>query len=161
MGVWASENWFNVLSAVGIVASLVFTAVSLRSETRIRRIGNLLTLTSNHREIWSQLFDHPSLGRVLSPTADLSKVPMTLNERWYANLVIQHLNSAFEAIKSGLAVKPDGLAKDVGWFLSLPIPQAVWKAIKLLQNEDFAEFVEACISRGGEGFRDKKGAPLH
>ena len=145
MGAWIVENWFNLLSAVGITASLLFTAVSLRSETKTRRVANLLTLTQNHREIWSQLFDHPVLGRVLAPDVDLSKVPMTLDERWYANLVIQHVSSAYEAMKSGLAIKPEGLAKDVGWFFSLPIPRAVWRATEYLQNPDFVDFVSECL----------------
>lgn len=145
MSGWIAENWFDLLSAVGIIGSLLLTAVSLQSGTKTRRVGNLLTLTQNHREIWSELFDHRELRRVLSPDPDLSKTPMSLDERWFANLVIQHLSSAYEALKSGLAIKPEGLANDVGWFFSLPIPRAVWEGIEPLQNPDFVDFVRGCL----------------
>ncbi len=147
MGGWVAENWFNVLSGAGIVGSLLFTAVSLRSETKTRRIANLLSLTQNHREIWSDLLDHPALKRVLDNSANPEKEPMTLDERLYINMVIQHLGSAYQAIKSGLTIKPEGLKQDVRWFFSLPIPKAIWQKIRMLQNDDFVDFVEGCLRK--------------
>ncbi|MEI6785704.1 MAG: DUF6082 family protein [Verrucomicrobiota bacterium] len=148
MGEWISANWFTGLSAIGIVGSLVFTAASFRSETKTRRIANLLTLTRNHRELWSELICNPNLTRVLDPAADLSQRTITRDETIYLNLVIQHLGSAYQAMKSGLVVKPEGVSQDIRTFFSLPIPGAIWEKIKLLQNDDFVEFVERC--RGGE-----------
>jgi hypothetical protein len=43
--------------------------------------------------------------------------------------VIQHLSSAFEAMKTGLTIKPEGWSEDVGQFFSLPIPRMIWKRI--------------------------------
>ena len=134
----------TLVNAIGIIVSFLFAAVSLRSETKTRRIANLLTLTQSHRELWSGLIQRPELKRLLDPSADVSKTPITLEERIQVNLIILHLNSAFEAIKSGLVVKPEGLRKDVGWFFSLPIPRYVWEKMKALQNDDFAAFVERC-----------------
>jgi len=62
---WLWENWFNLLSSVGIVGSLCFTAVSLRSETKTRRVANLLTITANYREVWKEFFRSPDLARVI------------------------------------------------------------------------------------------------
>ena len=144
MGVWLAENWFTILSAIGIVGGLLFTAVSLRAQTKTQRIGNLLTLTQNHRELWSQLFERPVLARVLDKTPDLEREPITSDEEIFVNLVIQHLNSAHYAISDNLVIKPEGLRRDVWRFFSLPIPQAVWNKSNVLQNEDFADFVEQC-----------------
>ena len=143
---WLIENWFNALSAVGIVGSLLFTAVSLRSETKTRRIENLLTLTQNHRELWSELFHDPALSRVLDASADPTKQPIHRDQAIYVNLVIQHLASAYEAMKSGLVINPAGVRQDVGEFFSLPIPRVIWEKIKLLQNDDFVDFVENCLA---------------
>jgi hypothetical protein len=118
---WISENWFNLVSAVGIIASLLFTAVSLRSETKNRRIGSLLSLTESHRELWAKIFDHPELSRVLDAAADLSKQPITLVESVYVGLAIQHLGSAYQAMKGGIMIQQDGLCDDVRSFFSLPI----------------------------------------
>lgn len=145
MGGWVAQNWFNVLSGLGIIGSLLFTSASLRSETKTRRIANLLILTQNHRELWSELFSHPRLARVLDPAPDLSAQPITIEESYYVNIIIQHLNSAFEATKSGLVIKPEGVTDDVRWLLSLPIPREMWKKLKFLQNNDFVAFIEECL----------------
>jgi hypothetical protein len=137
MAGWLAENWFTLLSAAGIVGSLVFKAISLRSETKTRRIQNLLTLTQSHRELWSELLSHPDLARVIDPGAELSKKPITLNEAFYVNMIIQHLSSAFQAIKSGLTIKPEGVRQDIRWFFSSPIPRTIRQKIKVLQNDDF------------------------
>src|SRR5260370_24950623 len=95
---WIAENWFTVLSAIGIVGGLLFPAVSLRSETKTRRISNLLILTQNHRDLWTQLLHYPPLARVLDKVADIRKQPITTDEELFVNFVIQHLNSAHQAM---------------------------------------------------------------
>jgi hypothetical protein len=142
---WITENWFNVVSALGIVGGLLFTALSLRSETKTRRIANLLTLTQNHRELWSELFRNPDLARVLDASADPTKHPVHRDQSIYVNLLIQHLSSAYEAMKTGLVLKPEGVKRDVKDFFSLPIPRATWEKIKVLQNDDFVDFVEESL----------------
>ena len=146
---WVAEHWFDLLSAVGIIGGLLFTAVSLRSETKTRRIENLLTLTENHRELWSRLFEDHNLDRVMDAAPDLSKRPLSREESIFVNLVIQHLNGAYEALKTGLTIKPEGLREDVGEFFLLPIPRMIWERIKGLQNDDFVEFVEECLVASG------------
>jgi hypothetical protein len=145
MGNWLSGNWFTLLSSIGIVGSLLFTAISLQSESKTRRIANLLVLTENHRELWSQILNHTALARILNASADLVKRPVTVRERLFMNMLIQHLGSAYEAIKTGLAIKPEGLSQDVRWFFGLPIAKTIWEEVKHLQNDDFVAFVERCL----------------
>jgi hypothetical protein len=142
---WISENWFNLVSVAGIIASLLFTAVSLRSETETRRVGNLLVLTQNHRELWAKIFDYPELARVLDAAANLSEHPITLAESIYLGLVIQHLGSAYQAMKGGIVIQQEGLCDDIQSFFALPIPKEVWEESKKLQNKDFVAFVEKFI----------------
>ena len=144
---WISDNWFNLVSGAGIIASLLFTAISLRSETKNRRIGSLLSLTESHRELWAQIFEHPGLARILEVEVNLSKEPMTVEESIYVGLAIQHLGSAYQALKAGIVIQQDGLCDDVKSFFSLPIPKAVWTSAKPLQNDDFVKFVESCRMR--------------
>ena len=140
---WLVENWFSLLSAVGIVASLAFTAVSLRSETKTRRIANLLIITQNHREIWSELFKRPELARVLNPKVDLEVAPIRIEEELFVNFLLQHLNSSYRAMKDDVFVKQEGLREDIYRFFSLPIPAAVWDKLRPLQDDDFAGFLES------------------
>jgi hypothetical protein len=144
MGEWLIGNWFTVLSAIGIVGSLLFTAISLRSETKTRRVANLLTITANHREIWKQFFDHPELGRVLDPAADLRKQPVTHTEEVFVNLVVLHISSVYYAMNDELLIKLEGLRRDIAQFFSSPIPAAIWEKTKPLQNDQLVAFIEAC-----------------
>ena len=141
---WLTDNWFTLLNAVGIIGGLFFTGHSLHSETKTRRIANLLSLTQGHREIWKEVFEHPQLSRVLNPGADISSQPVSEEEEIFVNLVIQHLSVVFHAMRDELTIKPEGLRRDVWWFFSLPIPRVVWEKYKVLQNDKFAAYVEAC-----------------
>ena len=141
---WLAENWFTLINAVGVIGGLFFTGHSLRSETKTRRIANLLSLTQGHRDIWKQVFTHPQLSRVLDPRTDASRKPVTREEEIFINLVIQHLSVVFHAMRDELTIKPEGLRRDVWWFFSLPIPLTVWDKTKALQNDKFVAFVESC-----------------
>lgn len=145
---WIAENWFTALSAVGIVGGLFFTATSLRSETKTRRIANQLAMTASHRDVWKETFHNPALSRVVDPAAQLEEKPVTPDEQAFVTMVILHLSSVYEALKDELVIKQQWLRRDVAAFFALPIPKAVWEEIKLLQNEDFVAFVEKC-RRGG------------
>lgn len=145
MEYWLAENWFILLSSVGIVGGLVFNAVSLRSEARTRRIANLLIITQNHREIWSQLYKRPELWRVLDANANIATVPVRLEEEIFVNFLLLHLNSSFRAMKEDVFFRPEGLRADIRRFFSLPIPAEIWKRMKPFQDEDFTAYVESSI----------------
>src|ERR1700704_1535443 len=92
---WLSQNWFDVFSTVGVIGGLCFTAVSLHSETKTRRIANLLTITTNHRELWKEAFYRQDLARVLDPSADVQKQPVTRAEELFVNMVVLHISSVY------------------------------------------------------------------
>lgn len=140
----AVENWFEILSAAGIIGGLLFTAVSLRSDRKARKAENLITLTTNHREIWREFYRRPELERVLNPGSDLAKQPVTAAEEEFVKFVILHLASVYYAMRDELVMKLDGVRHDAGVFFSLPLPKAVWEKTKAFQNEDFVAFVETC-----------------
>jgi hypothetical protein len=142
---WIAENWFTALSAVGVVGGLFFTAVSLHSETKTRKIANLLTMTANHREVWKEILHRPELARVVDKSADVVKQSVTPQEQAFVSMVVLHLSSVYEALKDELVIKQQGLRRDVAMFFSLPIPRAVWEKTRILQNADFVAFVEKCL----------------
>ena len=145
MAQWLADNLFNLLSAVGIIGGLFFTAFSLHSETKTRRIANLLGITANYREIWKEFFHSPQLTRVIDPAADVTNQPITPAEELFVGLVISHVNSVFYATNDQLVIKWEAWRRDIAQFFSLPIPKAVWTKVKLLQNQDFAAFIESSL----------------
>jgi hypothetical protein len=144
IGGWLSNNIFNLLTAAVAIGSLWFTAISLRSETKTRRIANLLSITANHREIWTIFLNDKALTRVRDASANTTNQPITDAESIFVNLVIQHIHSVYRAMNDQLVVKIEGLRRDIVQFFSLPIPSEVWEKIKVMQNDDFVAFVESC-----------------
>jgi hypothetical protein len=145
IGVWLSEHVFDLLSAVGIIGGLVFTAVSFRSEAKTRRVANLLTLTHNHRELWKVFYRNLDFSRILDASSDIKSLPVNQGEQVYVNALIQHLSSVFRAMQTDLTIKPKGVRRDVRAFFALPIPRAVWEKLKPFQDADFVAFVEDCL----------------
>ena len=141
---WVVQNWFDLSQSAGILAGLLFTAHSLRSEIKTRRVSNLLSITESHRKVWTEIYRRPELKRVLDERANVRQNEMTREEEIFVNLVIFHLNAVFYARKSGLVFKLEGLRRDIWWFFSLPIPRMILEKTKLLQNDDFVAFVESC-----------------
>ena len=142
---WLTENWFDLLSTIGIVGGLLFTAISLHSETKTRRVANFLTITANYREIWKEFLNQPKLARVLDALADVEKQPVTADEELFVNMVILHVSATFYAMNDELLIKLEGSRRDVAEFFSLPVPSAVWAKTKLLQNQDFAAYIDSSL----------------
>jgi len=145
LGEWFSQNSFNLVSSVIAIIGLWFTAFAIRSETKARRVANLIAVTENHRQIWTEYARSPDLTRVLDAAADLAKQPITFREAVFTRSVIFQLNSAYYATKDDLIIKLEGLRRDAFEFLSLPIPMATWKLIQDKQNDEFVAFVESCL----------------
>jgi hypothetical protein len=90
IGEWLSQNWFNVFSTVGIMGSFWIGIVALRSETKTRRVANLLTVTANYREIWKEYYRNPQLTRVLDASANVVKKPVTPEEELFVGQITDH-----------------------------------------------------------------------
>ena len=143
---WIDQNWFTLLQSIGIVGGLLFTAAALRLDAKTRRIANLIEITKQHREIWTELYRLPELARVSDGAVDLTEKPLKVEEELFIGLLILHLNSAYHAMKDGVFTKPDGLRKDVQQFFSRPMAKVVWEKVKPLQDVEFVRFVEACLT---------------
>ena len=141
---WFADNAVNLLSTFGIVGSFIIAAISFRSEAKTRRIANLLAITANHREVWKVFVNDKSLTRVLAPSADTTKQPITEAEKAFVTLAISHISSVYYTMNDQLVINLDGLRRDIVQFLNLPIPREVWEKIRVLQNDDCAAFVESC-----------------
>src|ERR1700733_10598088 len=143
---WLRDNWFLLLQGCGVVAGLTFTGVALRHETKALQMQNLLAITTQHREIWSLVYSHSGLWRVLEPVVNLASKPVTAEERLFVNLLILHLTNSFAANKVGLFKNPEYIKSDVQEFFTLPIPAEVWAKAKTLQDSDFVKFVDSVLA---------------
>jgi len=145
MGAWSAKNWLDLFQTAGIVGSLLLAAYAIRKEEWARRIGNSIAITEQNRQIWRELYEYPKLGRVLDKEADLENEPISNQEELFVTMLILHLSTVHRAMRHGEFVELEGLQRDVKEFFSLPIPKAVWIKTKLLQNQDFAAFIESSL----------------
>ena len=146
------RDWLDVAQFFGLLLGFVFTIVSIRQNTKERRLSNLLTITSHHRELWQNFSDRPELYRVLQSGVSLKKKSITIPEREFVNLIILHLRSALQVYNGDASFSRDGLEKDVAEFFTLPIPAEAWRHAREYHDPDFISFVEAAIKRsGGKG----------
>lgn len=152
---WFGSNWFNLLQTTGIVAGLFFTGRSFLLDTRIRRISNLLNITEHHRSIWQQVFEKPSLLRVLSEEPKLDAKPVTLEERVFVNLIILHLTAVLTAIRGKVHEQPAGQDEDLREFFSLPIPNKVWTDSKKFREPEVVAYLDSLLE-GKRKSRRKK-----
>src|SRR5438034_6562787 len=123
---WMSHNWFALVQTGAIAAGLLLTGFAHMLEARARRVGNLIQLTQQHRDLWERMYSQPALTRILHPSADLAKTGVTAEEEVFVIFIILHLSNTYYAMRSGFFQKPHGLRKDIVRFFSLPIPRAVW-----------------------------------
>jgi hypothetical protein len=160
MGIWGwlSQNKFDLFSSAGI-GGLFVTAIAAFADARAHRRdaeaheldakaqqqNNLLTITGNHRELWLEYLHNPALKRVRDAKANLKMNPVTEPEHVFLTLVIAHTNTVFHGTDHGLVFEYEGLRQDVAEFFSLPIPRAVWRKVKPLQNHDFAQFIDSSL----------------
>jgi hypothetical protein len=139
---WIEDHWLDALQTLGIVAGLWFTSLSAFRDHRSRKLQNLLSINSNHRQIWLQAFSHPHLFRILKPKVNLRRNPVSEEEALFVNLVILHLTTVLEAMNDGLMRKPQGHDADLKEFFSLPIPRHVWRKTAKFRSEATLRHVE-------------------
>lgn len=89
----------------------------------------------------------PELARVLDSSADTTLQPVTRGENEFVNMAIQQLFAAYQTMQNDLTIKPENIRNDVAEFFSLPVPAAVWRKAKPLQNLDFALFVDSALKK--------------
>jgi hypothetical protein len=139
---WISEHWVELVQSVGIIGGLLFGAYTTHKDEKARRIGNLIAVNEQYGRIWRELYERPELSRILDKDADLTKEPVSDEERLFVKMLILHLDTVRRATKAGMLVRIEGLRDDIRHFFALPIPKAVWEKIKPFQDRDFVRFIE-------------------
>jgi hypothetical protein len=152
---WIESNWFNVIQTVGIVGSLWMGAAAAHREAKAREIENLLTITTQHRDLWAQAQTRKDLRRVLQSDVDVQKSPLTQQEFIFLNSVIVHLELGWLMSRSGAAIKMRELENDLRGFISLPLPRTVWEKTNEFRNQQFVKFVEGALTGGADSSRSR------
>ncbi len=146
---WLEQHWFNLVQTLGIVASSLLATVTLRRESRARRLGDYLTVIEQHRELWSEAHRRPDLARLFQPELDLIAAPVTVAEEEYLNLVIDHFHTGWLLARSGVVLRLEVLEADAREFFRLPLPRRVWEMTRGRRDPKFVRFVEKELKTNG------------
>ncbi|MDR3411949.1 MAG: hypothetical protein P4L87_13565 [Formivibrio sp.] len=141
---WATGHWFECVETLGIIASFLFTAYVAHKDERARQISNMFAVNERHDFIWSQLGE-PGLTRIRQKDVNFREQPVTDREWAFVTMLLLHLDTVRRASQAGLFITLDGLQSDIRYFLSLPIPRAVWETIRPFQDKEFIELVEKAL----------------
>jgi hypothetical protein len=138
-----TAHGLELFQTASIVVGFFFTAYAIRADSKERKIENLFALTAAHRELWSKLYDNPSLVRFLDGRVSVSNEPPTPEEELFVHMLILHLRASYKARRASMEFDDDAAAADIRQFFAQPIPRLVWEKSKIYQDRDFVEFVEA------------------
>jgi hypothetical protein len=144
---WLDANWFTLVQSIGIIASILLTAATMRRDRRSRRISDHLALTTEHRELWADLHKRPDLTRVVSSEVDLLAEPLSTAEEEFLLLVIVHFHTGWLLAKQGSLVDLGVLAQDAGAFFRLPLPKMVWLRTRAIRDPAFVGFIDAACAK--------------
>lgn len=142
---WLVNHGASLLEAVGIIGGLIFTGVSLHRDSKARRIGNLIGLTQQQRDIWNRAMEDPELVKVQEPQRDIMKEPPTTREKLFVRSLVIYLATVHRAVRLDELLRPHGMERDIREFISKPLPRDVWNELRPYQDPDFVEFVEQQI----------------
>lgn len=148
---WIGRNWFALIQSGGIIFAVAGVALGFFFDARARQVANLIHLTDRHRQLWERMYSDPKLSRILDPTAQPDRFPLTREEELFVIFLILHLANSYYTVRSGFLKQPQGLARDIRLFFALPIPMAVWRKVRDLQDREFVRFVEDCLAKPGLG----------
>ncbi|MEO6520342.1 MAG: hypothetical protein ABIN91_01585 [Mucilaginibacter sp.] len=128
----------SVLSFTAILIALL----SLKSSNKVAKANYELQITLSHRETWQKIGEL-KLNRIKDATADPNEIEEL--EYIYTNFVIHNVKNMYYGIARGiLGNKRRKVAhmKDIGKFISFPIPNKVWSQVKQYHETPFQKFIE-------------------
>ena len=137
-----ASSWLTLFETAIAVVSLLLTAYTVHTDARARQISNLIALNQRHDDIWRTFYERPQLSRVLKHEVDLKKQPISDEERLFVKMLFIHLDTVRRTAKAGMFIEIKGIRNDLGSFIKLPIPRAVWERLKPFQDEEFIAFVD-------------------
>lgn len=136
-----ATSWFDLLQTAALLVSFSFTAASFSLDVRTRKTQLYFQITKAHRDIWENLIHRPELFRITDPSLPQDIKPKP-EEKRFVLLVLNHLSSVHEAIRSRLFLSWPGLEQDILLFFQLPIPKQVLDSQLRLQNPSFRKFLQ-------------------
>lgn len=143
---WIHQHWFSAVQTVGIVGSLLLTLAALRRDARARRTTDYLTLSTLHRDLWSEMHRRPELARITQPVVDLVSAPLSVPEEEFLMLVINHFHIGWRLFREGGILSIDVLAADARAFFARPLPHLVWERSKQPRDPRFVRFIEHALA---------------
>ena len=138
---WLDANWFSLFQSLGIGASLLFTAITLRRDIKSERVNQYLSLAGQHQQFWSQIHMRKRLRRVLESDRNLTEMPVSPEEQDFLEMAFVHFHTGWLLAREGSLTPLPLLSRDAGEFFGLPAPAFVWNLKRTVYEPEFVSFV--------------------
>ena len=140
------EKYFQAFQSVFIILAFLASAYAVYRQNKSTKITNLITITNNHRSIWTSIINDDDL-KAAAREKSFNPEEITDYQEMFIKFLIFHLFTMYEASKSDAIVPIEQVELDVSVFMSLPGPNHVWQKIKKYQNADFRNFIDKNLEK--------------
>jgi hypothetical protein len=146
------QQTLAVIGALGVIISLIYTAIQLRRNTRALRAQTYLQVTGEFAEIWNGLGANPELCDLVIRGNDNFD---TLNRiekarfRFALMAYFRQFENAYFLHKINILKEQDWLAiaDDIDNIFAAPGARTAWPLIKMRSSAEFQSYVQPIVDR--------------
>jgi hypothetical protein len=156
----ADSLWGSVIEAIGIGGSLIYYGVTCqqqanaqkeqaeaeRQQAKAQETQNLIAFDKRHREFWREAYRNPELKLVFEAKPDVQPDSLSIIQEEFINEAFVFYEVSWRIVEQSYPDYLHTLARDMGRFLSLPLPAAVWKKTREARDKPFVHFAESAAA---------------
>lgn len=137
------NNAGNIIQSLGVILTLLFTAVQIRTANKINKFNTVMAIAQAHKELWSKTLDNTDLARFNLPDdkIDITSTPVNEAEEMFAILIISHMNMVYHANRMGIFPLSDAQTSGMVELINSPIVKKVWTDIIPYQEIGYVKFM--------------------
>ncbi len=142
-------NIGEFVGAVGVVVTLVYLAIQIRSNTREVRSASLDAVAASHMEFQRAVWGDPVLNKLWFDGMSGVALPEDEGRRFLFMVITcaRHWERAYHRARGGTldSTSWSGIHKELAGVFSFPGTQEYWKRVQYFFSSDFVDFAENAV----------------
>lgn len=139
----------DFLGGVGVVATLAYLAIQIRSNTREVRSASLDAVSASHMEFQRAVWGDPVLNKLWFDGTSGVELPEDEGRRFLFMVITcaRHWERAYRRARGGTldSTSWSGVHKELASVFSFPGTREYWKRVQYMFPPDFVEFAENAV----------------
>ena len=149
------DTWILLIqtfSMVIMIATLICVAIQTRKLSKQTKslensiMGNIIwQITTNHRELLSNIFNFPILGKALHPDMSNDEI----EKKYFLSMFINHAESIYQQSRLGNISQDywEPIETDMINMFNSPEVKARWEEVKIFHSKQFQEFIDKRLGK--------------